>query len=214
MYRHMHNAKNESALGSHQPQSFTYGKNNTTNDNIDIYRKNLEQAMKQNTNLNLRPYNSFSNNAYQSSFQLQNQNSQNLDQRQNTFNNNEIIYETTTDNNIIENPNYENTYGNNNDINNTVEKKEEEEVIDPEQELFEQLIKDKKDKNKDEEDELSSYNEESYNENDFSNLLLAQYEKVKRVKNKWKVCLKGCIVQKDKKEYVCGKIHGELSREW
>lgn len=206
-----HQAQNEAILSNYHPNTFTYGKYNTTNDNIDIYRKNLE--LRHNTALNLNPYNSFSNNAYQSSNQLQNQNSQNLDQKQNSFNNNEINFET--ENNIIETQNYESTYGNNNNnntINNTEEKKEKE--TDPEEKYFEGLGEKKNDKNKEEEDELSNYDEESNDEKDFSNLLLAQYEKVKRVKNKWKVCLKGCIVQKDKKEYVCGKIHGELSREW
>jgi len=172
--------------------------------------------MRVGTNLNLNPYNSFSNNEYQGSMQIPNQSSQNLDQRQSTFNNNEINFET--ENNIIETQNYESTYGNNNNTNNTLEKKEEE-VVDSEEELFEEdKKKRKKELNKvDSEDDLSSYkdeNEGSNDEDNFSNLLLSQYEKVKRVKNKWKVSLKGCIVQKDMKEYVCGKIHGELSREW
>ena len=207
-----HQTPNDAILSSYHPGTFTYGKYNTTNDNIDIYRKNLE--LRHNTGLNLNPYNSFSNNAYQSSNQLQNQNSQNLDQRQNSFNNNEINYET--ENNIIETQNYESTYGNNNNnnIEEKKEKKKEEEMEDPENELFKVLEKDEKEKNKEEEDELSDYDEESNNEKDFSNLLLAQYDKVKRVKKKWKISLKGCIVQKDKKEYVCGNIHGELSREW
>ena len=207
-------AQNEALVNNYHPSTYTYNKYNTTNENIDIYRKNLEIELRNNTLLNLNPHNSFSNNAYQSSIQIQNQNSQNIDQRQNSFNNNEINFETTTENNMIETQNFESTYGNNNNntINNTAEKKENK-LIDPEEELFE--MKNKKDKDKEEEeDELSSYNEDSYNEKDFSNLLLAQYEKVKRVKNKWKVSLKGCIVQKDKKEYVCGKIHGELAREW
>ena len=91
--------------------------------------------MRVGTNLNLNPYNSFSNNEYQGSMQIPNQSSQNLDQRQSTFNNNEINFET--ENNIIETQNYESTYGNNNNTNNIVEKKEEE-VVDSEEELFEE----------------------------------------------------------------------------
>ena len=66
------------------------------------------------------------------------------------------------------------------------------------------------------EEVLSSLSEESNNEKDYNNHLLAQYETVKRIKNnkKWKVNLKGCISQKDNMEYVCGKIHGELLKEW
>ena len=97
--------------------------------------------MRVGTNLNLNPYNSFSNNEYQGSMQIPNQSSQNLDQRQSTFNNNEINFET--ENNIIETQNYESTYGNNNNTNNTVEKKEEE-VVDSEEELFEEDKKKRK----------------------------------------------------------------------
>ena len=68
---------------------------------------------------------------------------------------------------------------------------------------------------KDEESELSDESEKnSDNENEYNDHLLAQYQKVKRVKNKWKVTFIGCVVQKDNKEYICGKIHGELEREW
>ena len=149
--------------------------------------------------------------------------SQNLEQRQNTYNNNEINYETTTENNIINDSHYlEGPIGNNNNINNEEKKEEkkgeneeeEDDFIDPEHIAFEQKKVEKEANNEDEGEELSSYSDKSNNEKDFSNYLLAQYEKVKRVKNKWKVSLKGCIVQKDKKEYVCGKIHGELAREW
>ena len=83
--------------------------------------------MRVGTNLNLNPYNSFSNNEYQGSMQIPNQSSQNLEQRQSTFNNNEINFET--ENNIIETQNYESTYGNNNNTNNTVEKKEKKNYI-------------------------------------------------------------------------------------
>ena len=71
-----------------------------------------------------------------------------------------------------------------------------------------------KKENDDEEDNLSDLSGESNDEKDFTDNLLAQYDKVKRVRNRWKVSLKGCIVQKDKTEYICGKVHGELSREW
>ena len=129
-----HQAQNEAILSSYHPNTFTYGKYNTTNDNIDIYRKNLE--LRHNTLLNLNPHNSFSNNAFQSSNQLQNQNSQNLDQRQNSFNNNEINFESTTENNIFETQNYESTYGNNNNTINNTEEKKEKKFEDPEEELF------------------------------------------------------------------------------
>jgi hypothetical protein len=221
-----HQGQNESFSNNIDPQTFTYGKNNTTNDNIGIFLKNREnQKHLEYYSLNIMPYNSFSNNPYQSVNQFPNQMSQNLEQRQNTYNNNEINYETTTENNIINETHYfENTIGNNNNINNEEKKEEkkgedeeEDDIIDPEHLAFERRkdeMKKGQEEQENEGEELSSYSDESNNEKDFSNYLLAQYEKVKRVKNKWKVSLKGCIVQKDKKEYVCGKIHGELSREW
>ena len=80
--------------------------------------------------------------------------------------------------------------------------------------MYLKRIKSKKKKNEGDEEVLSALSEESNNEKEYKNHLLAQYEKVKRVKNKWKVTLKGCIAQKDNMEYVCGKVHGELSRDW
>ena len=46
---------------------------------------------------------------------------------------------------------------------------------------------------------FSTLSDESYNEKEYNNNLLAQYETVKRIKNKWKINLKGCITQKDNK---------------
>ena len=83
--------------------------------------------MRVGTNLNLNPYNSFSNNEYQGSMQIPNQSSQNLDQRQSTFNNNEINFET--ENNIIETQNYESTYGNNNNTKHKIMKAHMEIII-------------------------------------------------------------------------------------
>jgi len=45
-------------------------------------------------------------------------------------------------------------------------------------------------------------------------LIKIKIVKIKRVRNKWKVTLIGCVVQKDNSEYICGRIHGELEREW
>ena len=98
------------------------------------------------------------------------------------------------------------------------EKKEEKEKgEDPDLQLFDKQNQEKEKNNEYEDDELSSISEkskESNNEKYFTDHLLAQYEKVRRVKDKWKLSLKGCIVQKDQIEYVCGKLHGELIRDW
>jgi len=116
---------------------------------------------------------------------------------------------------INETENYDNNSENN--INEQNNKKEEEknEIIDPDHDVFEQnKNEEKKEEINEEDDNLSDLSDEPKDEGEFDNHLLAQYEKVKRVKEKWKISLKGCIVQKDKKEYVCGKIHGELTRDW
>ncbi|MCF0237351.1 MAG: hypothetical protein HUK24_02025, partial [Sphaerochaetaceae bacterium] len=71
---------------------------------------------------------------------------------------------------------------------------------------------DKKDEN--EEDDIESLGEDeaesSDNENSYNNVLLTHYEDVKRIKNKWKVKFKNCVVQKDGQEYICDKIVGEI----
>ena len=176
-----------------------YGKNNTTSENIDVYLQN-KHLMEKNTSLNLSHYDSFYNPTYQGESQIHN----NIVNQQNDTTNENNINNETNENNINEN--------NDND------KKEEEnnELEDPALKIF--LLDNKNDKQKkendDEEDNLSDLSGESNDEKDFTDNLLAQYDKVKRVRNRWKVSLKGCIVQKDKTEYICGKVHGELSREW
>ena len=180
-----------------------YGKNNTTSENIDVYLQN-KHLMENNTPLNLSHYDSFYNPTYQGESQIHN----NIVNQQNDTTNENNINNETNENNINEN----------NDNDNDDGKKEEEnnELEDPALKIF--LMDNKNDKQKkendDEEDNLSDLSGESNDEKDFTDNLLAQYDKVKRVRNRWKVSLKGCIVQKDKTEYICGKGHGELSREW
>lgn len=133
-------------------------------------------------------------------------------------NNNNINIKDNNDSNKINNSteNIINTTKDiiNNNINNKDDKAEN--VEDPYEYMFkDQDEKDKDNSKKDEESELSDESEKnSDNENEYNDHLLAQYQKVKRVKNKWKVTFIGCVVQKDNKEYICGKIHGELEREW
>ena len=132
------------------------------------------------------------------------------------------INSNTEENNTINNSNNKNKINNienkeNKEKKENNENKEKNEVEDPDEYMFrEQENKnDKNSKKDDNESELSSDSDKnSENEIDYTDHLLAQYEKVKRIKNKWKVTLKGCVVQKDNKEYVCGKVHGELEREW
>ena len=199
---------------------FMYSPNNNTNENIEAYLQNRNKSFylnnsyqNQENSLSLLPYNSMPISQYQVGYQFNPQ----FDNRQknNTTNNistNEINLESSIEPNL----NNETEQNNTKNINNDEIKKEEpknEIVQDPDLGEFEENKVEEK-KNEEDEEVLSALSEESNNEKEYKNHLLAQYEKVKRVKNKWKVTLKGCIAQKDDMEYVCGKVHGELSRDW
>ena len=90
---------------------------------------------------------------------------------------------------------------------------------DPDMELFRN--EDKKENKKDDQkidDELSDEDEDdkasSDSEKDYKDSLLTQYEEVKRIKSKWKVKFKNCVVQKDGKEFICEKLTGVIGRDW
>ena len=201
-----------------------YSPNNNTDENIQEYYKNKQKNNYLNnsfqnadSSLSLMPYNSIPLSQYQiGAYQLSNNFNTQYESKNQNYNNNlstnEII-ETSNEQNI----NNEIEHNVENKINNNENKKEErpkkEDIEDPDAIFF---AKDKVKEKVDEGDEevLSALSEESNNEKEYDNHLLAQYESVKRIKNKWKVNLKGCIAQKDNMEYVCGKLHGELSREW
>ncbi len=197
-----------------------YSPNNNTNDNIQEYLHNRNKSFymnnsyqNQENSLSLLPYNSMPISQYQVGYQFNPQ----FDNRQkNNINNNISSNEINLESSIEPNINNEIEQINDKNINNDEIKKEEakEEIVnDPDLDVFEENKVEEK-KNEGDEEVLSALSEESNNEKEYKNHLLAQYEKVKRVKNKWKVTLKGCIAQKDNMEYVCGKVHGELSRDW
>lgn len=197
-----------------------YSPNNNTNDNIQEYLHNRNKSFymnnsyqNQENSLSLLPYNSMPISQYQVGYQFNPQ----FDNRQkNNINNNISSNEINLESSIEPNINNEIEQINDKNINNDEIKKEEakEEIVnDPDIDVFEENKVEEK-KNEGDEEVLSALSEESNNEKEYKNHLLAQYEKVKRVKNKWKVTLKGCIAQKDNMEYVCGKVHGELSRDW
>ncbi len=197
-----------------------YSPNNNTNDNIQEYLHNRNKSFymnnsyqNQENSLSLLPYNSMPISQYQVGYQFNPQ----FDNRQkNNINNNISANEINLESTIEPNINNEIEQINDKNINNDEIKKEEakEEIVnDPDLDVFEENKVEEK-KNEGDEEVLSALSEESNNEKEYKNHLLAQYEKVKRVKNKWKVTLKGCIAQKDNMEYVCGKVHGELSRDW
>ena len=200
-----------------------YSPNNNTDENIQEYYKNKQKNNYLNnsfqnadSSLSLMPYNSMPLSQYQiGGYQLSNNFNPQYESKNQNYNNNlstnEII-ETSNEQNI----NNEIEHNAENKINNNENKKKEEtkeEIIDPAEEIFEKNEKKEK-TDEGNEEVLSALSEESNNEKEYNNHLLAQYETVKRIKTKWKVNLKGCIAQKDNMEYVCGKIHGELERDW
>ena len=99
------------------------------------------------------------------------------------------------------------------------DKKEEENSADSEYEIFNQQKKnkekDKEQEQKEEDDEeLSSLTNESIEQEEAKDFLLAQYEKVHRVRNKWKIGFKDAVLHFNGKEYVFDKVVGELDRDW
>ena len=60
---------------------------------------------------------------------------------------------------------------------------------------------------------LNSDNDDEAQEK-YSDFLIAQYEKVHRVKSKWRINLKDVILHCNGKEMVFERITGELKRDW
>ncbi len=90
----------------------------------------------------------------------------------------------------------------------------DEEAFKVKQEVVNDKINDGKG-NDDEGEELSSLSNDSNNcDNDGRDFLYTQYEKVHRVKSKWKCNFKDAVLQINGKEYIFDKITGELERDW
>jgi hypothetical protein len=53
-----------------------------------------------------------------------------------------------------------------------------------------------------------------YIESEATDFLLAQYDKVHRVRNKWKCTFKDAVLHINGKEYVFERVVGELERDW
>lgn len=199
------------------PQKIEYSPNNNTGQNVEIYRSRMAQNYNNNyNNYNMPQYgmNQFSsehfnnsqyypNNIHFNNMQYLMPNQENLSSPQIDTKNSSI------NNNIINNDT--------NDNKNNIKEIKEDEVEDPDEINFKNPNdKDKEDSKDNQDGELSSVSEDknSDNEQEFKDKLLAQYTKVKRIKHKWKVQLIGCVVQQDNKETICGKVNGELEREW
>ena len=153
-------------------------------------------------------YNSFPENYLLTPIQ-----NQNIINQNNNINDNLEKFSNNNNINIINNIKNDNK----NNKNEKENENKEEEFIDPDEAYFEKEEKKNEDKKEedDENGELSSDSDKnSNNEKDYTDHLLAQYNKVKRIRNRWKVVFKGCVIQKDKKEYICSKLTGDLEREW
>lgn len=69
--------------------------------------------------------------------------------------------------------------------------------------------------NEEEGEELSELTAESIRDDiEGKDFLYAQYDKVHRVKSKWKCSFKDAILQINGKEYIFEKVIGELERHW
>ena len=88
-------------------------------------------------------------------------------------------------------------------------------IEDPDEMLFQIKDKENKKSEKDEEELSSESDKNSINYEEFeANQILCHYEKVKRIKKRWKIAIKGCVVQKGENEYIMEKVVGELERDW
>ncbi len=101
-----------------------------------------------------------------------------------------------------------------NNITNTNKAIPKEDDCDSDEEAFKKKENEIKMENN-EEEELSELSAESYkDEAEGKDYLYAQYDKVHRVKNKWKCSFKDAILQINGKEYIFEKVVGELERDW
>jgi hypothetical protein len=208
-----------------------YSPNNNTSQNIAIYNR-LNKNQNNNNNIpsinQQDPYYlySYDNNA-NNSFQIADYyRSPNMPMKDNNmYNYNNINNENIDNKNNIINNQINKQINNqiNNDksdtkIKNKNEKENKEVVEDPDEILFQNNDKKKEDIKNEEEEILSSDSDKnSFDEKEYSNnILYGQYskDKIKRIKNRWKVYLQGCIVNYDNKEIVVGKVNGDLEREW
>ncbi len=182
--------------------------NNNNNNNKDIYSEQLSNQNlilnNNNFNLNLQQYNN------NKSLNTPILNSQYLeDNKQNIL--------KKFDNISINN----NNNNNNNSENLNQEIKTEEELNDPYLKYFNEnnhKFEEKEENNEQKENDevLSELEDEADEEEDkdSKDYLLCQYEKVHRVKTKWKVTLNEVILHAKGKEYVYKKLNGDLERDW
>ena len=105
------------------------------------------------------------------------------------------------------------------EVTNEDEGDKDDKSIDSEYQIF--IEKNKNKENKKEEDIenkddelLSSLSNESNEQEEAKDFLLAQYEKVHRIRNKWKIIFIDAILRLNGNEYLFDKVVGELDRDW
>ena len=105
------------------------------------------------------------------------------------------------------------------EVTNEDEGDKDDKSIDSEYQIFIEKNKNKENKKEEEienkDDELlSSLSSESNEQEEAKDFLLAQYEKVHRIRNKWKIIFIDAILQLNGNEYLFDKVVGELDRDW
>ena len=105
------------------------------------------------------------------------------------------------------------------EVTNEDEGDKDDKSIDSEYQIFIEKNKNKENKKEEEienkDDELlSSLSNESNEQEEAKDFLLAQYEKVHRIRNKWKIIFIDAILRLNGNEYLFDKVVGELDRDW
>ena len=105
------------------------------------------------------------------------------------------------------------------EVTNEDEGDKDDKSIDSEYQIFIEKNKNKESKKEEEienkDDELlSSLASESNEQEEAKDFLLAQYEKVHRIRNKWKIIFIDAILRLNGNEYLFDKVVGELDRDW
>ena len=182
--------------------------NNNNNNNKDIYSEQLSNQNlilnNNNFNLNLQQYNN------NKSLNTPILNSQYLeDNKQNIL--------KKFDNISINNNNNNNNNNSTENLNQEIKTEEDDiylKYFNENSHKFEE--KEENNEQKENDEVLSELEDEADEEEDkdSKDYLLCQYEKVHRVKTKWKVTLNEVILHAKGKEYVYKKLNGDLERDW
>ena len=201
---------NSSYKINNNQDKFFNQKKNFDNNNKDIYSDQLSNTQNIINN----------NNNFNVNLQYNNNKSLNTPLLKSQYfdDNKEIIKKFDNNSNQITNNNNNNI---NTNENTNQEIKTEEELNDPYLKYFnggdhQNEEKDENNEQKENDEVLSELEDEADDEEDkdSKDFLLCLYEKVHRVKTKWKVTLNEVVLHAKGKEYVYKKLNGDLERDW